>query len=141
MTKLSYQTALAHMRRGAPLLKVNGKSLVRFYIEPGGSVTDSTAAKLIEHPQVYPDHDGLLPDCNQSWRWIGNAAPIKIHMHNRCRCGSDCATSLGDGYLHCADCRSGRGKLSDTTQKFIAKTIETFGPLDGPVVLRPKKEN
>jgi hypothetical protein len=139
MPRLTYQTALAHMRRGAPLLKVNGKSLVSFYVEPGGSVADSTAAKLIDHPQVYPDHDGLFQDCDQTWRWVGNAPPIK--MHDKCRCGAVRATSAGDSYLHCADCKSGRGKLSDATQKFIAKTIEIFGSLDRPVVLRPKKEN
>jgi hypothetical protein len=139
MPKLTYNTALARMRRGAPLLKVNGKSFVSFYIEPGGSVGDNTAAKLIEHPQVYPDHDGLLPDCNQSWRWIGNATPIKFLMHNKCQCGSDCATSIGDGYLHCTDCNADRGKLSDLTANFVNAAAAAFGGVDH-VQLRRKDD-
>jgi len=118
------------MRHGARLLKVHGKSLVSFYIEPGGTVTDKTAAKLIEHQQVYSEHDGLLPDCDQSWMWR-DAEPIKLIMHNACpRCGSNCATSIGDGYLHCADCKASRGRLSDATTNFINATAATFGGVD-----------
>jgi hypothetical protein len=113
----------------ARLLKVHGKSLVNFYIEPGSSVTDRTAAKLIEHPQVYSEHDGLLPDCDQSWMWR-DATPIKFLMHNKCRCGSNCATSIGDGYLHCADCKADRGKLSDLTTNFVNATAAVFGGVD-----------
>jgi hypothetical protein len=142
MPELAYNSALAKMRRGARLLKIHGKSLVSFYVEPGSAVAGDTAAKLIDHPNVYSEHDGLPPDCDQSWRWIGNATPIKFFMHNKCRnCGSNRATSIGDGHLHCASCRADRGKLSDLTKNFIAKAIETFDPLDRPVVLRPKEEN
>ena len=31
---------------------------------------------------------------------------IKFFMHNKCQCGSNGATSIGDGYLQCADCRA-----------------------------------
>jgi len=49
------------MRHGARLLKVHGKSLVSFYIEPGGTVTDKTAAKLIEHQQAIPSMTAYCP--------------------------------------------------------------------------------
>jgi hypothetical protein len=127
MPKLTYNSALAKMRRGARLLKVSSRTLVRYHLTSGDNVGDDTAAKLIEHPQVYSEHDGLLPDCEQSWRWIGNATSIKFFMHNKCQCGSNCAASIGDGYLHCADCRADRGKLSDLTRNFVNATAAAFG--------------
>jgi hypothetical protein len=119
------------MRRGARLLKVHGKNLVCFHVKPGGAVADDTATKLIEHPSVYPEHDGLLPDCDQSWRWIGNTTQIKILMPTKCRhCGSTRATSIGDGHMHCASCRCYRGKLSDLTKNFINATAAAFGGVE-----------
>jgi len=139
MPKLPYNTALAKMRRSARLLKVSGLSRVRFSVVPGGEVADDTAAKLIDHPQVYSEHDGLLPDCEQSWRFVGHTRPIKLVMHNVCpRCGSNRAVSIGDGNLHCASCKSDRGKLSDLAKNFVNKTIAAFGDLEQPVQLRRK---
>jgi hypothetical protein len=140
MPKLPYNTALAKMRRSARLLKVSGLSRVRFSVVPGGEVADDTAAKLIDHPQVYSEHDGLLPDCEQSWRFVGHTKPIRFVMHNVCpRCGSNRAVSIGNGNLRCASCKSDRGKLSDLARDFVNATIGRFGDLDSPVQLRRKQ--
>ena len=130
MPKLPYTSALTKMRHGARHVKVSGRTLVRYHLTSGDNVADDTAAKPIEHPQVYSEHDGLLPDCEQSWRWIGDTTPIEFLMHSKCLCGSDCATSIGDGYLHCAACKADRGKLSDLTRNFVNATAAAFGGVD-----------
>jgi hypothetical protein len=67
--KLSERKALEHMRRGSRLVCIHGNSrLFRWFVVPGGSVTDEIAAKVKRHPSVVGDKDGLFPDHDQTWR-------------------------------------------------------------------------
>jgi hypothetical protein len=45
---------------------VSGRS---FHIQPDGvRIAEETARKLLEHPRIQPDSDGLLAGHPQSWR-------------------------------------------------------------------------
>jgi hypothetical protein len=45
---------------------VSGRS---FHMQPDGvRIAEETAQKLLEHPRIQPDSDGLLPGHPQSWR-------------------------------------------------------------------------
>ena len=50
------------------LVLLHGKSQPEWVIMPGGPVTEATAQKLLERPDVQPHDDGVLPGHPQSWR-------------------------------------------------------------------------
>jgi hypothetical protein len=39
----------------------------RWYVVPGGAVSESTAAKIIAQSNVIAQHDGLFPGMDQTW--------------------------------------------------------------------------
>lgn len=69
---LSLGVALEALRRPDHLLVViHGKTKPEWFVMPGGPVTEATAHKLLERPDVQPHDTGLLPGHPQSWR-LGN---------------------------------------------------------------------
>jgi hypothetical protein len=68
---LPYPAAIDRIRDGAVLVHMHGKEGERrWFVVPGGAVTDETAARITEHPQVRSGHDGLFPQHDQTWRMV-----------------------------------------------------------------------
>lgn len=65
--------AIDAIGRGAKLMLMHdpksptGKT---YYLVPGGPVTAQTAEKILEHPNVASNNDGLFADQPQSWSMI-----------------------------------------------------------------------
>jgi hypothetical protein len=38
---------------------------IRWFVLPGGQVSDEVAARILKRPDVQPHHDGLFPGCSQ----------------------------------------------------------------------------
>jgi hypothetical protein len=56
------------IEHGSKLVRTNGKR-VEYAVSPGGSVSDATAQRIIEHSLCRAVDFGLLPDQPQSWRF------------------------------------------------------------------------
>jgi hypothetical protein len=56
------------MRAGGVLTRLNTNHGPRWYIVPGGEVTDKIATELLERPDVQPNGDGLFPGISQTFR-------------------------------------------------------------------------
>jgi hypothetical protein len=57
------------MITGSWLIRTHGQGRCRKWsVVPGGAVDDATAEKLVNHPAVVGQADGLFPGCNQTWR-------------------------------------------------------------------------
>jgi hypothetical protein len=71
-TSLKIEQALQQMRKGACLAHMHGRTSdpYHWFVMPGGPVTDSVAAKILEHPSVVGGKDGLLPGLDQTWRML-----------------------------------------------------------------------
>jgi hypothetical protein len=66
---ISLAVALEALRRPDHLLVVlHGKSKPEWFVMPGGPVTEPTARRILERPDVQPHDTGLLPGHPQSWR-------------------------------------------------------------------------
>jgi hypothetical protein len=66
---ISLDGALEALRQPDHLLVVlHGKAEPEWFVVPGGPVTEQTARKILERPDVQPHDTGLLPGHPQSWR-------------------------------------------------------------------------
>jgi hypothetical protein len=66
---MSLDDALAALRQPDHLLVVlHGKARPEWFVMPGGPVTEQTARRILERPDVQPHDTGLLPGHPQSWR-------------------------------------------------------------------------
>jgi hypothetical protein len=69
---LTYDRAIACLQRpNARMVRVNGRGS-GYYIVPGGPVDDPVALRLMTHPLVRSERDGLWTDCPQTWRLFNN---------------------------------------------------------------------
>ena len=64
---LSTKRALDLMRTGSRLVHMHGTNQ-RWFVEPGGAVTDAVAGEIRNHPSVIAQKDGLFPHHDQTWR-------------------------------------------------------------------------
>jgi len=63
------ERAVEALRQPDHLLVVfHGKAEPEWFVMPGGRVTEQTARKILERPDVQPHDSGLLPGHPQSWR-------------------------------------------------------------------------
>ena len=66
---ISLAVALEVLRQPNHLLVVlHGKAKPEWFVMPGGPVTEQTARKILERPDVQPHDSGLIPGHPQSWR-------------------------------------------------------------------------
>jgi hypothetical protein len=56
------------MRAGGTLQKMHGNSGLRWYVVPGGEITENVASALLARPDVQPANDGLFPGISQTFR-------------------------------------------------------------------------
>jgi hypothetical protein len=59
------------MRAGGTLTQMHSKKGPRWYIIPGGEITERTANELLARPDVQPSSDGLFPGISQTFRLRG----------------------------------------------------------------------
>jgi hypothetical protein len=69
---LSEAFALDLMREGRLLTKMHTVSGLRWFIVPGGRVTDNVAERILARPDVQPSDPGLFPGCAQTFRLSGD---------------------------------------------------------------------
>jgi hypothetical protein len=65
---ISESSALNLMHSGRPLLKMHHHDRVRWYVVPGGQVSDDVAARILKRPDVQPRNDGLFRGCDQTYQ-------------------------------------------------------------------------
>jgi len=56
------------MRAGGTLQQMHSKTGLRWYIVPGGEVSEKVAKALLARPDVQPANDGLFPGISQTFR-------------------------------------------------------------------------
>jgi hypothetical protein len=72
MPMITEVNALALMREGRPLMRMHDVDRTRWFVVPGGQVTDAVAEKILARPDIQPCRDGLFPGCDQTFRmWRG----------------------------------------------------------------------
>jgi hypothetical protein len=59
------------MRAGGILTQMHSKAGLRWYIVPGGEITERIADGLLARPDVQPANDGLFPGISQTFRLRG----------------------------------------------------------------------
>jgi hypothetical protein len=65
---LSYNKAAIQMQKpGTRLCQMYAHGERRWYVIPGGAVSESTATKIIEQPNVIGQQDALFPGLHQTW--------------------------------------------------------------------------
>ena len=69
---LSETFALDLMREGRPLMKMHTVNGMRWFIVPGGQVTDAVARRILARPDVQPRDSGLFPGCEQTFQLRGD---------------------------------------------------------------------
>jgi hypothetical protein len=67
-TLIAIQRVKDRMRSGAPLVRMHSPTGVRWYVVPGGEVSEQIAQKIIAEPDVFPANDGLFPGIPQTYR-------------------------------------------------------------------------
>jgi hypothetical protein len=60
-------SALELMREGRPLMKLHTVRGRRWFVVPGGEVSDRVAERILQRPDVQPHQDGLFPGCDQTF--------------------------------------------------------------------------
>jgi hypothetical protein len=72
---LKYRDALRLMSKpGHKLTQTNGRRGPEYFVVPGGSVTDATARRILDHSLCHKDDPGLFPEAPQSWSLLTSAA-------------------------------------------------------------------
>jgi hypothetical protein len=72
---LKYPDALCLMfKPGHRLTQTNGRHGPEYFVVPGGSVTDATARRILDHSLCRKDDPGLFPEAPQSWSLLTSAA-------------------------------------------------------------------
>ena len=64
--------ALELMRKGNPLTKMHTHNGMRWFVVPGGQVTDTVARSILARPDVQPRDSGLFPGCEQTFQLRGD---------------------------------------------------------------------
>jgi hypothetical protein len=59
------------MRAGSTLTQMHSKSGLRWYIVPGGEITERIANGLLARPDVQPSNDGLFRGVSQTFKVRG----------------------------------------------------------------------
>lgn len=84
---LSEAFALDLMREGRLLTKLHTVHGLRWFIVPGGKVTDKVAERILARPDVQPHDSGLFPGCEQTFQLCGDwrlpARPMTSRMSAR----------------------------------------------------------
>jgi hypothetical protein len=69
---LSEADALELLREGKLLMRMHTVKGMRWFVVPGGPVTESTVKRILARPDVQPHDNGLFPGCEQTFRLRGN---------------------------------------------------------------------
>jgi hypothetical protein len=69
---LSETFALELMREGKPLMKMHTHNGMRWFVVPGGQVTNAVAHCILARPDVQPRDSGLFPGCEQTFQLRGD---------------------------------------------------------------------
>jgi hypothetical protein len=69
---LSETFALELMREGKLLRKMHTHNGMRWFVVPGGQVTDAVARRILARPDVQPRDSGLFPGCEQTFQLRGD---------------------------------------------------------------------
>jgi hypothetical protein len=69
---LSEAFALDLMREGKLLMKMHTVNGMRWFVVPGGQVTDAVAGRILARRDVQPHDSGLFPGCEQTFRLRGD---------------------------------------------------------------------
>jgi hypothetical protein len=69
---LSETFALELMREGKLLMKMHTVNGMRWFVVPGGQISDKTAERILARRDVQPHDSGLFPGCEQTFRLRGN---------------------------------------------------------------------
>jgi hypothetical protein len=69
---LSEAFALDLMREGKLLMRMHTINGMRWFIVPGGKLSDSVAKRILARPDVQPHDNGLFPGCEQTFRLCGD---------------------------------------------------------------------
>jgi hypothetical protein len=72
MKNLSENVALELMRENRPLMRMHTTDGLRWYVVPGGWITDAIAQQILRRSDVQPQRDGLFPNCDQTFRLKNN---------------------------------------------------------------------
>jgi hypothetical protein len=88
---LSEAFALDLMREGRLLTRMHTVSGLRWFIVPGGKITDSVANRILARPDVQPSDPGLFPGCEQTFSLSGDwrAPPRPTTSHVRVKSDRD----------------------------------------------------
>jgi hypothetical protein len=68
---LSETFALELMREGKLLMRMHTMNGLRWFVVPGGKITDRVAKCILARPDVQPHDSGLFPGCEQTFRLSG----------------------------------------------------------------------
>lgn len=55
------------MRAGARLMRMHTVNGMKWYLVPGGEVSEEIANNLIKEPDIKPGNDGMFPGISQTW--------------------------------------------------------------------------
>ena len=69
---LSETFALDLMREGSALMRMHTVKGMRWFVVPGGQVTDAVVARILARPDVQPRDSGLVPGCEQTFQLRGD---------------------------------------------------------------------
>jgi hypothetical protein len=81
------------MREGKVLMRMHTVNGMRWFIVPGGKITDSVANRILARPDVQPHDSGLFPGGEQTFKLRGDwRAPPRLQANTRrcarCRLGA-----------------------------------------------------
>ena len=80
--KITEREAVEFMRDGQHhLAQMHTKAGLKWFVIPGGEVTDTVAQALLAHPHIQPNNDGLFPGISQTFRFK-NPRPDKKGQDN-----------------------------------------------------------
>jgi hypothetical protein len=69
MTKITKAPQAADsMRAGSVLRQMHTRTGLKWFLVPGGEVSEKVAVEQIERPDIQPDRDGLFPGISQTFR-------------------------------------------------------------------------
>jgi hypothetical protein len=70
MMKITAREAVEFMRDGQRCLtQLHTHYGMKWFLVPGGPVTEKIAKALLEHPHIQPNNDGLFPGISQTFRF------------------------------------------------------------------------
>jgi hypothetical protein len=69
---ISEAFAIDLMREGKLLMRMHTVNGLRWFVVPGGKVTDSVAKRILARPDVQPRDTGLFPGCEQTFSLSGD---------------------------------------------------------------------